>query len=254
MDVSLCFNHGVSNHSYSQYVESIAQQYLQLSGLPLPEPTPLYKPGAISDQPRILILSPHPDDECLMAACALRMQEEWGAQVTVVPYSYGSNVSRRVSRSQELKDALTILGFNLFDPRKNAAYEKLTQEEFLDAVKHIDPEVIIAPHAKDRHPTHIEAHAMACLAKSAKLLVQTEYWQAAEEPNLFISLSTQHVVKIGEALMKHVGEVARNPYHLSLPAWYMDQARRAPEIIPSGFGGKGSNYIFGQLLHMGRIR
>ena len=189
-----------------------------------------------------------------MGGCALRMQEEWGARVTVVPFSYGSNVSRKAARAQELKEAVAVLGFDLFDPRKNSAMEKLTSAEFLEAVKKIDPEIIISPHAEDRHPAHIEAHLLAAsvvsFAQSKIRWIQTEYWQAAVTPNFFVPLSTAHVVKIGEALMKHTGEVSRNPYHLSLPAWYMDQARRAQELISSGMGGIGSTFIFGQILKL----
>ncbi len=245
----------MSNTSYSQYIESIAQQFAQLSGQS-PVLTPLVKPTGISDQPRILILSPHPDDECLMAGYALRMQEEWSAEVTVVPFSYGSDVSKRAARSQELKEALSVLGFKLLDPRKNQSMDKLSISEFSEAVTKINPEIIFSPHANDRHPTHVQAYEMAASvvasvgASAPKKItwIQTEYWQAAEKPNLFIPLTAKHVVKIGEALMKHRGEIARNPYHLSLPAWYMDQARRAPELI-SGFG-KSSSFIFGQLVQI----
>ena len=55
--------------------------------------------------------------------------------------------------------------------------------------------------------------------------------------------------------MEHEGEIVRNPYHLSLPAWYMDQARRAPEVLAAHFGlnpnsKTDSGIIFGQLLEI----
>ncbi len=237
----------MSNTSYSQYVESIAQQYAQLSAQSF-SLLPLLKPANLSDQPRILILAPHPDDECLMAGCALRMQEEWNAKVTVVPFSFGSDPSRRTARSLELKEAVSVLGFQLYS---RASLDKITDVEFMDAVKKINPEILISPHPQDLHPTHVEAAVMAkeIVHTSVQPItwIQTEYWQAAKTPTHFIPLSSKQVIKIGEALMKHVGEISRNPYHLSLPAWYMDQARRAPEVLGSGFGGK-SNAMFGQLL------
>lgn len=237
----------MSNTSYAQYIESIEKNFVGASPI-----APLSKPANLSNQPRILILSPHPDDECLMAGCALRMQEEWGAVVTVVPYSYGSNPARRLARQQELKDALGVLGFQLLDPR-SGGLEKLTEAEFLDAVKKIDPELIISPHARDRHPVHVEAHqlvANAMMNQKKTIWIQTEYWQANEQPNAFVPLRGDLVVKIGEALMKHQGEIQRNPYHLSLPGWYMDQARRAVELIP-GFGNALPITAFGQLIEIG---
>jgi hypothetical protein len=42
---------------------------------------------------------------------------------------------------------------------------------------------------------------------------------------------------LGAALSLHSGEVARNPYHLRLPAWMMDNVRRGTELI----GGQGAS-------------
>lgn len=217
--------------SYAHYVENMVTNYEQLAGntanlqpiLPL-----LVKPTGLSDQPRIAILAPHPDDECLMAGAALRMQEEWNAKVTVIPYSYGSRPDRRAARAQELKDSLAVLGFDLFEPRKNTLQEKMTEIEFLETMKKLKPEIIFSPHANDFHPAHIAAHDLvenylsSMVSGIKPIWILTEYWRANETPNSFVPLSPDHVIKIGEALMKHAGEVSRNPYHLRLPAWYID--------------------------------
>ena len=237
----------MSNTSYSQYIENIAGQFAQLSGM-TPRILPLVKPAGLSDKPRILILAPHPDDECLMAGYALRAQEEWGAIVTVVPFSFGSHVARQNARAEELKKAVAALGFHLFP-----------QSNFEESVRVLNPEIIISPHERDRHPTHIAAaetvKSFLSSHKNKITWIKTEYWQASEKPNYFLPLSTAHVVKIGEALMEHEGEIVRNPYHLSLPAWYMDQARRAPEVLAAHFGlnpnsKTDSGIIFGQLLEI----
>ena len=230
-------------------VSHYTQLSAQSSVLPLP---PLVKPSGLSEKPQVVILAPHPDDECLMAGAALRMQEEWNAQVTVVPYSYGSDPGRRTARAQELKDALGVLGFDLYDPRKNTKLDKITEIEFLEAMKKLKPEIIFSPHARDFHPAHIAAHDTVALFLSQTtgrlpIWIQTEYWQALESPNVFVPLRPDQVIRIGEALMKHVGEVSRNPYHLRLPAWYIDQARRAQEIIPSP---SAAQFIFGQLFRI----
>ena len=46
--------------------------------------------------------------------------------------------------------------------------------------------------------------------------------------------------------MEHKGEVSRNPYHLRLPAWYMDQVRRGSERV-LGAGTEAATAVFGQL-------
>jgi len=253
-----------SNSPYAQYVQSMVSHYVQLSAsssgnsssnnVQASQLLPLVKPSGLSEHPTIVILAPHPDDECLMAGAALRMQEEWDAQVIVIPYGYGSNIARRNSRAQELADAVSVLGFTVFDPRKNTRLEVITEIEFLEAMTKLKPEIIFSPHARDFHPAHIGAHDVVerfiqQTTGKKPLWLQTEYWQAMESPQLFIPLRPDHVIQIGEALMKHVGEVSRNPYHLRLPAWYIDQARRAQEIMPGASPGVISDqYLFGQLF------
>jgi hypothetical protein len=39
------------------------------------------------------------------------------------------------------------------------------------------------------------------------------------------------VAELVAALSLHVGEVSRNPYHLSLPAWCIDAVRRGAERV-----------------------
>jgi hypothetical protein len=47
----------------------------------------------------------------------------------------------------------------------------------------------------------------------------------------------------------HTGEIARNPYHLRLPAWMMDNVRRGGEII-SNVGGEVPQMPFGVIYQL----
>ena len=47
----------------------------------------------------------------------------------------------------------------------------------------------------------------------------------------------------------HVGEVKRNPYHLSLPAWMMDNVRRGAELV-GGQGGAAPDFTFAALYRL----
>ncbi|MFX8262361.1 hypothetical protein ABTL46_21145, partial [Acinetobacter baumannii] len=53
------------------------------------------------------------------------------------------------------------------------------------------------------------------------------------------------------ALSFHVGEVARNPYHLSLPAWMIDNVRRGGELINKQ-GRAVPDYSFATLYRVRR--
>ena len=50
-----------------------------------------------------------------------------------------------------------------------------------------------------------------------------------------VESSAADVADLMAALSLHVGEVARNPYHLRLPAWMIDNVRRGAELV----GGQG---------------
>ncbi len=253
----------MSTLTYANFVHQIVDSYLQAGGRS-DTSTPLLNTigdhsSAKMNAPVILIFAPHPDDECLMAGFALRAREEWNAEVHVLPYSFGSDPSRRLARIQELKDALQVLDFKLIDPRTAGVTEKLSASEFDSVMASLKPDVILSPHLRDGHPAHIEAATLvndwfqqqAGLKGSTPVWLQTEYWAQNPDANEFVPLQPEHVIRIGEALQKHQGEVSRNPYHLRLPAWYIDQSRRAQELI-AGFGagpnGQSGQFIFGQLL------
>ena len=200
-----------------------------------------------------------------MGGYALRMRQEWGATVSVLPFSYGSALDRRSERKQELEKALAILDFELFDPRKLSGgmpqYERLALDEAFDGLVQFAPQVVITPHADDGHPTHIETHQVIreCLVRYLKthpqekiLWVQSEFWRDMKGPNVLIPYSAEQVSLLGQALMAHQGEVARNPYHLRLPAWLMDQVRKGSELV-AGFGSSAAQIPFGQIYHQAVI-
>jgi hypothetical protein len=61
--------------------------------------------------------------------------------------------------------------------------------------------------------------------------VETEYWAPMPSPNLMIELSQEDLAELMTALSFHVGELERNPYHLSMPAWMIDNVRRGSEVL-----------------------
>jgi len=71
------------------------------------------------------------------------------------------------------------------------------------------------------------------------------------DPNLMVELTEEHLATLITALTFHVGEVKRNPYHLSLPAWMMDNVRRGSELV-GGQGGAAPEYPFATLYRLRR--
>ncbi len=166
-----------------------------LPSLPIPD-------GFLLNAPlRVLVVPPHPDDECLMAGYALRMKEEWSAEVSVLCFSFGSKPERRNERKQELEASVNTLGFSSLQ-RMNL--EKISKSELLDAITLMKPHVVFTPHADDGHETHVETHRLVreCMSQylnrhtDEKILwVQSEFWRDMKSPNILIPYSSAHVAK-----------------------------------------------------------
>ncbi|MFL5808850.1 MAG: PIG-L deacetylase family protein [Flavisolibacter sp.] len=187
----------------------------------------------------VMILSPHPDDESIVGSLALRLMHENNAHILNVAVTVGSNKDRQKARIKELNDACELLEMECVFLDENWK----TKEKVLKSlIQKYQPQIIIAPHVKDFHPAHIKTgellkKVMTSLKKETALIAWSEFWGQMAKPNLLIEVPVDIVELQMKALEKHVGEVARNPYHLRLPAWMMDNVRRGSEII----GGKGTD-------------
>jgi N-acetylglucosamine malate deacetylase 1 len=216
------------------------------AGTPPPPPT-----APRPDAPVALIFSPHPDDECIIGALPRRLQQ-LGWRIINIAVTLGSNIARRAARADELAAACAhlgwanhILGWEHITPAARAT-TPAQWNDHLEAVRALltkfAPRLIFCPHAHDGHPAHIGVHHLVhdALADArdgpAPIVVETEYWHPMERPNLMVECPGTDLSELITALACHVGEVARNPYHRSLPAWMIDNVRRGAERVGRGGG------------------
>jgi len=208
--------------------------------------------------PRVLILAPHPDDECITGALALRLHRELGFRVAAVAVTLGSRVDRQTARLEEMHQACHFLGFEVIPAWAHGldgqtAIHPRTRDEHPEAwaeaaaalgriIAYHRPAVLVLPHDQDFHATHIGTHllgldALGTLGPAFRCQVaETEFWQPMATPNLMLGCSPSDLADLVAALSFHAGEVRRNPYHLSLPAWMADNVRRGSELV----GGQGA--------------
>jgi N-acetylglucosamine malate deacetylase 1 len=83
------------------------------------------------------------------------------------------------------------------------------------------------------------------------ITVETEFWGAMDDPNLMVESSVRDVSDLITALSFHAGEVRRNPYHLRMPAWLMDNVRRGGELV-GGQGAAAPDFTFATLYRLRR--
>jgi hypothetical protein len=61
-----------------------------------------------------------------------------------------------------------------------------------------------------------------------------------------VESSAEDLADLLAALSFHVEEVRRNPYHLRLPPWMIDNVRRGAELV-GGQGGAAPDFMFATL-------
>lgn len=240
----------------SDTIQAFIDAFQNPFGLPgnLPDVSALPKDG-----PTVVIFAPHPDDECTIGALPLRLRREANARVINLSVTLGSNEARRTERIKELEAACSVLSFELevlnyvaVTPATRANDRQTWDGWVADIAKilaRLQPDVVIAPHAEDHHPAHIGVYhlmddALAKLAADQPGFPQparclTEFWHPMKNPNLMLEVSKENLAILLKALCCHVGEVARNPYHLRMCPWMMDNTRRGAELI----GGFGSSAV-----------
>lgn len=250
---------------YLGFVQETARVIEDAGKLPLGGVEPAPRPDIPDDAPAVLIFSPHPDDECIIGGLPLRLLRESRMRVVNVAVTQGSRKERRRERFEELTEACRFLGFGLIETREgglehvNAHARTHEPREWGRAVERVReiiaetrPRALFFPHEDDGNSTHVGTHlvvadALARLGSGLSLhLFETEFWRPMADPNLMVESCTRDVADLVAALSFHVGEVRRNPYHLRLPAWMIDNVRRGGEIVGAQ-GGAPPGFTFATL-------
>jgi LmbE family N-acetylglucosaminyl deacetylase len=264
------------------YVQRLLEVVQSGKGIPLgPSPAPPV-PAALSapkaEAAKVLYCAPHPDDESLSGALALRLRLEGGARVTNVAVTLGSDVGQRDRRRRELESACRVLGFDLVIPSADASSSCEGLDRVNPAARQGDPEgwarrvhalatifdreqpeAVFAPHANDFNRTHIGTHHLVLDALDVHLarrpdasvtLIETEYWHELAEPNLLVAVRPELAAIQITAAAEHGGEMARAPFHLLHPCRLLDNARRGSEVI-GGQGKAAQPFAFAELYRVG---
>jgi LmbE family N-acetylglucosaminyl deacetylase len=250
----------------------LVSEYLGLlkegRNLPLGTFKPATRPEVPANAAKALFFAPHPDDECIAGGLAVRLLREQRMDVINVAVTLGSRKDRQAARFHELQNACSYLGFKLvstgpnglerINPRtreQEPAHWAACVEVIRGILAEYKPRVIMFPHDRDWNSTHIGTHflimdALKQMPASFECyLAETEFWGAMSDPNLIVEISGEDLADMMAATSFHVGEVQRNPYHLSLPAWMMDNVRRGGEVA-GGQGGAAPDFAFAILYRL----
>lgn len=199
---------------------------------------------------KVLIVSPHPDDEILQSSLALRLQAENKMKIINVAVTLGSKLDQKNRRARELARAIKFLKFKNHTLSESWSEKK---RELAQIIKKEKPALIIAPHALDQHLTHQKTSELVsdCIQRFSGTIAWSEFWSAQKTPNLLVEVPFEIFQKQYKALEFHRGEIERNPYHLRLQSWLIDNVRRGSEIINHS-GAKSAPMVMGQLYKLSK--
>src|SRR5262245_26462509 len=98
----VCHESKSSMNPYHQYISELSKlvssgKNFQLGGFPQ-----LERPQISANAPKALIFSPHPDDECVIGAFAIRLMREAKMNVINVAVTQGNKAERKAERLEEL--------------------------------------------------------------------------------------------------------------------------------------------------------
>jgi LmbE family N-acetylglucosaminyl deacetylase len=253
---------------YERYIQTLADAVAAARRAPLGGLPDYPVPDRAANAPVALIFSPHPDDEVIIGAWPLRLLRERGWRVVNVAVTHGSKKERQAARWAELENCCRSIGFELtttapnglegVNPRVRAS-EPARWRRMADTIGDLlaahRPRAIFYPHEGDWNSTHIGtyhlvADALARLpSEFHTMAVETEYWAQMPRPNVLVESPPANVAALVSALTWHVGEVQRNPYHVTMPAWMMDNVRRGGEWL-GGQGEAAPDFLFGTLYRV----
>ena len=257
-----------ADNPYRTFVDDFRRLLTDTKPLDVGTLVPPTRPPVPAAAPKVLIFAPHPDDEVIIGGLPLRLLRELKMNVVNVAVTLGSRVDRQTERWQELKNCCDYIGFGLLSTGErglegiNPAARKKDARRWGSSVEVIvriltehQPSIVFFPHDDDWNQTHLGVHHLLVEALGASglacLTVETEFWGAMDTPNLMVESAAADVADLVAALSLHVGEVTRNPYHLRLPAWMIDNVRRGAELV-GGQGGAAPKFAFATLYRLRR--
>lgn len=190
---------------------------------------------------RLLVISPHPDDDAIGCGGTIIKALSQGRKVKIAYLSLPlSGASNRQERRNEVADALAHLGvqeYSLADGEFPDTVEK-TRMAIKDAVRGWAPDCVLVPSPLENHEQHLMAfEAYLDLLREEKGLVTVLYevWGMII-PNLVVDITMQAERK-GQAIAAHASQVRMVDYVS------MARALNEYRAISSGINGQAEAFL-----------
>lgn len=160
----------------------------------------------VNKEDKVLVISPHPDDETLGCGGAIIKMLSFSADVTIVILTDGNGGGRQKDisrmRKEELLKARSFLGYLNFNVLNYPDGElELYQNELSEKIQSIlfeyAPKFILTPYLFDRHTDHQSANIALALAlentsQSDIKIGMYEIWTPILNPNCYLNITEEY--------------------------------------------------------------
>ncbi len=172
---------------------------------------------------RVLVLSPHPDDDIVGCGGSLHILHQRGAEITVAYMTDGRKGNPEYSeddlvfrRKEEAKKAADIIGVDrlifLSNRDSELSSHAKSVEELFKVIREVRPEAVFLPFMLDNHPDHVATNELFVRASKDYTASMTcyayEIWTPLPVPNCIIDITDQAEVK-RKAIGQHCSQIAR---------------------------------------------
>ncbi len=162
---------------------------------------------------RVLVLSPHIDDEVIGAGGSLRKHVRFGDSVKVVYFADCTE-----DRIKEARESARIMGFSDLEFLACESRRLLETDDLpgrlSSIIKHFGPDIVYLPSLFDRHNDHLAVnHLLADLHKKSGygfIVCAYEVWTALV-PNLIVDI-TDTIAEKKDALSRFKSQLASNDW------------------------------------------
>src|SRR5438552_17298334 len=159
---------------YDRFVSEYARFAKEGRTYPLGAFERLPRPQIPPDARKVLVFSPHPDDEVIIGGLALRLLREAKWNVINVAVTQGSKKERQTERFQELKNCCKCIGIGLvqtapgglekINPKTRAQeppHGSQSVKVSADILAEHQPRAVLFPQDLARNGTHVATHCLS---------------------------------------------------------------------------------------------
>jgi LmbE family N-acetylglucosaminyl deacetylase len=205
----------------------------------------------VTEQPAVLSVAPHPDDELLGAPVLLMALRDAGWRILNLACSLGRPADRS-RRRLELEEACRRARFELLIPDRAppmgrdddlAAAREPLAELIMQTALASDARVIVGPSPEDAHHAHelVGLSIRDATEGLSRLVTVVEWgvWSDLRHPNLILWYGKPRLEEILHALAAHEGELRRARFDSMLEARGVVHAVLGPErVFGHGVAGR----------------